>query len=157
MAFDMKNFKENISQNKNDAENNIKTFIDKFTEIIESEEFEDWLQKQLEYTSKKYNELYFYMGINYESGRDTTFSLCIGQDDNFVWDNIVDIQIGNEYIGTPDYAKEKQSYLNAITDCWKLLKQRCRSLGLDIITSEPNWDINYERIRKKIEVNIIND
>lgn len=158
MAFDTNKFKQNIKKEEENKTSKINDFIEEFTNIVESEEFEDWLQEQLEYTNKQYNELYFYMGIDYY--KDTTyinshknkFNFCICGDQFFKDDNIVCINFGHEFIALESYEKEQDAYLDAMSECWKILKQKLKSLGLIITTSEPHWEIEYERKSRKIEV-----
>ena len=158
MAFDKNTFKQNIKNNKETNLSKINDFIEEFTDIVESEEFEDWLQKHLEFTNKHYNELTFYMGIDYTDVRnETEFHFCISGDEFFVRNNIVYIEFGHEYIALDKYEKEKDAYLDAMRECWKILKQKLQSLGLMITTSEPHWNIEYERLSRKIEVALMDE
>ena len=151
MAFDTNKFKQNIKKEEESKTSTINDFIEKFTNIVESEEFEDWLQEQLEYTNREYNELSFYMGIDYED-KPTRFYFCISSNKYFSDDNIVHIKFGHEFIALDKYEKEQDAYLDAMSECWKILKQKLKSLGLMITTSEPHWEIEYERKSRKIEV-----
>lgn len=45
MAFDTNKFKQNIKKDEENKTSKINEFIEEFTNIVESEEFEDWLQK----------------------------------------------------------------------------------------------------------------
>lgn len=158
MAFNKDQFKQNIKSNNDKNLNKINEFIDEFTKIVESEEFEDWLQKQLEYTNKYYNELYFYMGIYYEAqNRESRFNFYISGDEYSNADNIVYIRVGHEYIALPKYKKEQEAYKAAMNECWKVLKQKVKTLGLAIITSEPDWQIEYKSYHRKIEFKLIDE
>lgn len=157
MAFDTNKFKQNIKKEEENKTSKINDFIEEFTNIVESEEFEDWLQKRLEYTNRHYNELMFYMGIDYtDTYHQDRFYFCISGDEFFCsdyhYDNIVHIEFGHESIALDKYEKEKYAYLDAMSECWKILKQKLKSLGLMITTSEPHWDIKYKRMSRKIEV-----
>ena len=159
MAFNKDQFRKNIMQEKENNSNKINEFIEEFTKIIESEEFENWLQKQLEYTNKYYNELYFYMGIYYEKqNRESRFNFYISGDEYSNSDNIVYIRVSdNEYIALPKYKKEQEAYKNAMNECWKVLKQKVKTLGLTIITNEPDWQIEYKSYHRKIEFKLIDE
>lgn len=159
MAFDTNKFKQNIKKEEENKTSKINEFIEEFTNIVESEEFEDWLQKQLEYTNRHYNELRFYMGIDYtDTYHQDRFYFCICSDE-FLFDNdsIVHIEFGHEYIALDKYEKEKYAYLDAMSECWKILKQKLKSLGLTITTSEPHWDIKYKKMSRKIEVALMDE
>lgn len=156
MAFDKDKFKQNIKGDKETNLSKINNFIEEFTDIVESEEFEDWLQEQLEYTNKQYNELSFYMGIDYKD-HPTRFHFCISGDEFFINDNIVCISFGHEYIALDDYEKEQDEYIEAMSKCWKILKQKLKSLDLLIITPDPDWEIRYESYSREIEVELINE
>ena len=157
MAFDKNKFKQNIKNEEESKTSKINEFIDEFTEKVESEEFEDWLQEQLEYTNKQYNELMFYMGIDYRD-KPTRFHFCISGNDCFSNDNIVFIKFGHEFIALDKYEKEQDEYLDAMSECWKILKQKLKSLGLMITTSEPHWEIEYIKYNsRKIELELIDE
>lgn len=159
MAFDKDKLKQTIKDNKETNSNKINDFIDKFTDIVESEEFEDWLQEQLEHTNKKYNELSFYMGIQYSDHSKSRFNFCISDSEYFSIDykNIVHINIGHDFIALDKYEKERNEYLEAMSKCWKILKQKLKTLGLQITTSEPDWEIGYKTYSRKIEIELINE
>lgn len=156
MAFNKDQFKQNINGDKETNSGKINDFIEEFTDIVESEKFEDWLQKQLEYTSKHYHELTFYMGIEYKDN-PTRFHFCISGDEYFIDDNIVYIEFGHRYLALDDYEKEYDEYIEAMDKCWKVLKQKLKSLDITITTSDPDWQIDYESYRKKIEVELIDE
>lgn len=156
MAFDTNKFKQNIKKEEESKTSTINDFIEKFTNIVESEEFEDWLQEQLEYTNREYNELSFYMGIDYED-RPTRFYFCISSSKYFSDDNIVHIKFGHEFIALDQYEKEQNEYLDAMSKCWEILRQKLKTLGLRITTSEPYWEIEYESKSRKIEVELMNE
>lgn len=91
------------------------------------------------------------MGIDYED--KYRFYFCISGDKYFIGnDNIVYIEFGHEYIPLDTYQKDQDAYLDAMSECWKILKQKLKSLGLMITTSEPHWDIEYKKLSRKIEV-----
>lgn len=157
MAFDKNKFKQNIKKEKESKTSKINEFIDEFTNIVESEEFEDWLQKHLEYTNRHYNELTFYMGIDYRD-RPTRFYFCISGDECFCDGSIVFIKFGHEFIALDQYEKEQDEYLDAMSECWKILKQKLKSLGLMITTPEPHWEIESIKFNsRKIEVALMDE
>ena len=160
MAFDKDKFKKNIQQEKEKTDDKIKKFIDEFTEKVESEEFEDWLQTQLEYTNKKYKELSFYIGINYKEAKNrwediSPYYFCISGEEYFIDDNIVNIQFGHYFMALDDYEKEQDDYYNAMDECWAKLMQKLKSLGLTITSPSPKWIIGYKINSIKVEVDFI--
>ena len=157
MAFDTNKFKQNIKKEEESKTSKINDFIEEFTDIVESEEFEDWLQKRLESTHRNYNELMFYMGIDYRDRQEERFHFCISGSEYFSSNNIVYINVGHKYIPLDQYEKEKYAYLDAMSECWKILKQKLKSLGLMITTSEPHWDIEYKTLSRKIEVALMDE
>ena len=95
------------------------------------------------------------MGIDYYKdtySHKNKFNFCISGQKYFSDDNIVCINFGHESIALEYYEKEQDAYLDAMSECWKILKQKLKSLGLMITTSEPHWEIEYERKSRKIEV-----
>ena len=98
------------------------------------------------------------MGIYYErQGGESRFNFYISGDEYSNSDNIVYIRVGNEYIGLPKYKKEQEAYKDAMNECWKILKQKVKTLGLTIITNEPEWQIEYKNYHRKIEFELNED
>ena len=159
MAFNKDQLKQSVDTNKENNLSTINHFIQRFTDAVESEKFEDWLQKQLEYTTREYRELSFYMGM-YSNSYDPYYFFIGSSDDRFSGDPAkVRIKFGHKDLGKNSYKKEQNEYLDAMSTCWKILKQKLKALGLSITTSEPNWVIVSpgSMNAKKIELELIEE
>ena len=146
MAFDLNGLRETIKKDDNEFNDKIKEFIDSFSTQLNSNKFEDWLQEQLAYTNRSLHELSFSMGVTYGmfSGWDRFNVFSLG--DNYVRFDDCAIKIKlPEFIALDKYTNERDAYISAMDECWSLLNDKLKSLGINIITTKPTWRVRYNR------------
>lgn len=151
MAFDLNKLKNVRDSSDKDTKKAVAPFIEQFETILEGVEFEDWLQEQLEYTSKNEKEMYFVIGTFWHESKGRCFSIG----DVFIsQNNAMELPIPTGL----DVNKALQlEYLDAFDKCYKTLRYKLDNLGLIIETPVPKWayeTIGHEPDIHKVVVSI---
>ena len=146
MAFDLK-------KNKDLDATAINNFINTFTDAVESKDFEKDLRECLEYNSRTNGNLSFNIGTKYD-GNQYCFFLYIGCDSITIFKYYFPSAVSGFKEDDADLERKqiKDKYLDAMHECWNVLRKRLYSLGLNICCLEPEWTIDYHDPKFEIMV-----
>lgn len=148
MGFDINKLKTEITKTDENSRNAKDNFINAFRDIIDSPDFEDWLQRHLEAVYKDERRLYICMGVSYfDTVKEKIGYYFFLGGDGKSSDRIANIKLP---IKATSYSEQLKDCTDAISECWKLLKERLRLLGIQIVSSEPKWSLAKGRIKTYI-------
>ena len=147
MAFDLNKLKDVFNQSKEDMYSEINKFIDDFTNIVDSADFEDWLQGQLERTSRRDHRLSFSIGPMWSSSKKGhVFS--VGDNGINYYDNSIITMDLPKHLSAEQHKDMQNIWLDAMDECWNILARKLRSLGLSP-DGVPLWQITNDTMNYK--------